>query len=58
MFTLAKRYRRYVKRLYPFSFFGTDCDKSLRFDAGLIRRDGSTRPAYDTLRRAMRKFKR
>jgi hypothetical protein len=58
MFTLAKRYRRSVKRLYPYNFFGTDCDRGLRFDAGLIRRDGSKRPAYNTLKRAMRKFKR
>ncbi len=58
MFALAKKYRRYVKRLYPYNFFGTDCDTSLRFDAGLIRRDGSRRPAYDTLKRAMRNFRR
>ncbi|HEX8084832.1 MAG TPA: hypothetical protein VF529_11135 [Solirubrobacteraceae bacterium] len=58
MFALAKKYRRYVKRLYPFSFLGIDCDKSLRFDAGLVRRDGSKRPAFNTLKRAMRKFKR
>ncbi|HEX8121888.1 MAG TPA: hypothetical protein VF549_11550 [Solirubrobacteraceae bacterium] len=58
MFSLAKKYRKYVKRLYPFNFFSTDCDKSLRFDAGLIRKDGSKRPAYNTLRRAMRSFKR
>jgi hypothetical protein len=58
MFTLARRYRRYVKRLYPYNFYGTDCDRGLRFDAGLIRRDGSKRPAYNTLKRAMRRFKR
>jgi hypothetical protein len=58
MFALAKRFRKYVKRLYPFNFFSTDCDKSLRFDAGLIRKDGSKRPAYNTLRRAMRNFLR
>ena len=58
MNTIAKRYKRYVKRLYPYNFFGTDCDRNLRFDAGLIRGDGSTRPAYNTLKRAMRNFKR
>jgi hypothetical protein len=58
MFRLARKYRRYVQRLYPFNFHSTDCDQSLRFDAGLIRRDGSKRPAYNTLRRAMRSFKR
>ena len=58
MFKLAKKYRRYVKRLYPYNFFGTDCDPNLRFDAGIIRRDGSQRPAYRTLKRAMKRFKR
>ena len=58
MFRLARKYRRYVKRLYPYNFYGTDCDRGLRFDAGLIRRDGSKRPAYNTLKRAMRNFRR
>jgi hypothetical protein len=58
MFRIARKYRRYIKRLYPYNFHGTDCDQSLRFDAGLIRRDGSKRPAYDTLKRAMRRFRR
>jgi len=58
MFRLARKYRRHVQRLYPFNFYSTDCDRSLRFDAGIIRRDGSKRPAYNTLRRAMRSFKR
>ena len=58
MFRIARKYRRYIKRLYPYNFFGTDCDNNLRFDAGLIRRDGSKRPAYNTLRRAMRNFRR
>ncbi|HEX2084718.1 MAG TPA: hypothetical protein VHF89_03475 [Solirubrobacteraceae bacterium] len=58
MFALARKYRRYVTRLYPYNFFGTDCDNGLRFDAGLIRRDGSRRPAYNTLRRALRNFRR
>ena len=58
MFRIARKYRRHIKRLYPYNFFGTDCDTNLRFDAGLIRRDGSARPAYDALRRAMRNFRR
>ena len=58
MFRIARKYRKRVKRLYPYNFFGTDCDTSLRFDAGLIRRDGTRRPAYNTLRRAMRNFRR
>ena len=58
MFRLARKYRRSVKRLYPYNFYATDCDQSLRFDAGLIRRDGSRRPAYYTLRTAMKNFTR
>jgi hypothetical protein len=58
MFRLARRYRSRIKRLYPYNFFGTDCDRGLRFDAGLVRRNGSRRPAYFTLRRAMRNFRR
>ena len=58
MFRLARKYRRHVKRLYPYNFYGTDCDTTLRFDAGLIRRDGTKRPAYRTLKRAMRNFRR
>lgn len=58
MFRLARKYRRHVKRLYPYNFYATDCDTGLRFDAGLIRRDGSKRPAYRTLKRALRNFRR
>jgi hypothetical protein len=56
MFKIARKYRRYITRLYPYNFFATDCDLALRFDAGLIRRDGSKRPAFNTLKRAMRNF--
>lgn len=58
MFRIARRYRRHVKRLYPYNFYGINCDLQRRFDAGLIRADGSRRPAYATLRRAMRSFRR
>ena len=58
MFRLARKYRRHVKRLYPYNFFATDCDRGLRFDAGLVRRNGTARPAYSVLRRAMRNFRR
>ncbi len=56
MFRIARRYRRSIKRLYPYNFYGTDCSLRLRFDAGLIRTDGSRRPAYRVLKRAMRGF--
>lgn len=58
MFRLARKHRRHVKRLYSYNFYGTDCDTSLRFDSGLIRRDGSKRPAYRAFRKALRGFKR
>ena len=58
MFRLARKYRRHVKRLYPYNFYGTNCDQGLRFDAGLIRRDGSRRPAYNTVKRNMKRFRR
>jgi Glycosyl hydrolase catalytic core len=48
MFALAKRYRSRIKRLYIYNW--KQPDLSNRFDAGLIRRDGTKRPAYDTVR--------
>lgn len=56
MFTLAKRYRRDITRLYSYNWQGTDCES--RFDAGLVRKDGSTRPGYATFRSRLRSFKR
>lgn len=56
MFTLAKKYRRDVQRLYSYNFFGTDCTN--RFDAGLVRRDGSHRPAYTTFKSRAKSFTR
>ncbi len=56
MFTLARRFRRQVKRLYPYNFYGTNC--RTRFDAGLVNRNGSARPAYRTFLREARRFSR
>jgi len=56
MFTLARRFRRDVKRLYPYNLAGTDC--STRFDAGLLNIDGSPRPAYTVLAREGRRLRR
>lgn len=56
MFTLAKKYRRDIKRLYSYNWQGTDC--TTRFDAGLIRLDGTTRPSYDAFREGLRHFAR
>jgi hypothetical protein len=56
MFTLTKRFRRDIRRLYIYNFYGADCEE--RFDAGIVRRDGTPRPAYDAVRRQLRNFKR
>ncbi|HZG49291.1 MAG TPA: hypothetical protein VEY90_07205 [Thermoleophilaceae bacterium] len=52
MFELAKRYQRRIKRLYIYHWSQPDRDN--RFDAGLVRADGTARPAYRTVRRALR----
>lgn len=56
MFNLAKKFRRDVKRLYGYNWQGTDC--TTRFDAGLVRIDGTTRPAYDTFKKGLKSFAR
>ena len=55
MFKLAKRYDRYVERLYAYNWTGAGCNG---FDAGLVRHDGSTRPAYRTFKARARSFTR
>jgi hypothetical protein len=54
MFSLAKRYRSRIKRLYIYNWFGQPRSGGNRFDAGLINPDGSPRPAYNTVRRMLR----
>jgi hypothetical protein len=56
MFTLTRRFRRDIRRLYIYNYFGADCEQ--RFDAGIVRSDGTKRPAYDAVRRQMRRFRR
>lgn len=56
MFTLTKRFKSDIKRLYIYNFTGDDCEG--RFDAGLVRRDGTHRPAYNEVKRQMKSFKR
>lgn len=59
MFTLAKKYRRYIKRLYTFNWSPTpDCATTARFDAGLINPDGSPRPGYNTFKSKLAGFKK
>ena len=54
MFTLTARFRAQISRLYIYNFTGADCEG--RFDAGIVRRDGTTRPAYATVKRQLRRF--
>jgi len=56
MFTLTRKYRRHIQRLYSYNWTGAP--RGARFDAGLTRADGSLRPAYDVFRRELRRFKR
>ncbi|MDQ3851035.1 MAG: hypothetical protein M3296_10540 [Actinomycetota bacterium] len=55
MFSLARRYRANVKRLYVYNWTGADCEG---FDAGLTDADGTLRPAYATLRSQLRNYRR
>lgn len=55
MFTLARRYDRYLERLYTYNFFGAGCQG---FDAGLVEGDGRLRPAYLTFKRRIASFTR
>ena len=51
MFALAKRYRSRIKRLYIYHWKQPGAGN--RFDAGLIRRNGTARPAYNTVLRQL-----
>jgi hypothetical protein len=52
MFSLARRYRSRIKRLYIYNWFGQTSRN--RFDAGLVNVNGTPRPAYNTVRRTLR----
>jgi hypothetical protein len=55
MFTLAKQYRSRIKRLYVYHWRApVYSNENGRFDAGLIRNDGTARPAYRTVKRYLR----
>jgi hypothetical protein len=56
MFTLARQFRRDVKRLYIYSWTGTDCANG--FDAGLVDAAGKPRPAYAIVKRNLSTFTR
>ncbi len=56
MFSLARKYRSSIKRLYAYNWQGTDCES--RFDAGLVRKDGSIRPGYTSFKKGLAGFLR
>jgi hypothetical protein len=52
MFSLAKKYRSRIKRLYIYQWKAPIyTEANGRFDAGLLRPDGKPRPAYRTVQR-------
>jgi hypothetical protein len=56
MFTITKKYDRYIDRLYDYSYFGNDCEE--RFDAGLVNANGSIRPGYTTFKKGIANYRR
>jgi hypothetical protein len=48
MFKLASDYRNRIKRLYVYHWQGGDDN---RFDAGIVRPDGTARPTYQVIRK-------
>jgi hypothetical protein len=58
MFTLTRRFRRDLQRLYIYNFFGDACRG--RFDAGIVKSnsDPTPRPGYERVRRQLRNFRR
>ncbi|MBX5440577.1 MAG: hypothetical protein IRZ32_03515 [Solirubrobacteraceae bacterium] len=55
MFKFAKKYDRYIDRLYAYAYWGDDCQG---FDAGLVNADGSIRPGYNAFKKGLRGFKK
>ena len=59
MFSLAKRFKRYVRRLYTYNWTPTaTCDDATRFDAGIVDPDGTPRPAYYVIKSRLNGFRR
>jgi len=58
MFTLAKRYQRYIQRMYSYNWTPSAvCDESV-FDGGLVNVDGTLRPAYAVFKKNLASFRR
>ncbi|MGH2840865.1 MAG: hypothetical protein ACRDKY_08590 [Solirubrobacteraceae bacterium] len=58
MFSLAKKHKKFIKRLYTFNWTPTPDCAVARFDAGLINPDGSPRPGYSVIQSQLKKFKK
>lgn len=58
MFSLAKKFDRYIERLYSYNWTPSPvCDAS-EFDGGLVDVDGSPRLAYNVFKSSLRSFQR
>ena len=57
MFTLTKRFRRDIQRLYIYNFFGDDCAGAASTPASSAA-TARARPAYDAVKRQLQNFKR
>jgi hypothetical protein len=55
MFDLSKKYDKNVERLYVYNWFGADC---VGFDAGLVNRNGTSRPALAAFKNGLKKMQR
>jgi hypothetical protein len=51
LFALAKRYRRRIRRIYLYNWRAPIPEN--RFDSGLLRNDGTPRPAFATVKREL-----
>lgn len=59
MFTLAKRFKKFVRRLYIYNWTPTPvCVQETRFDSGVVNPDGTARPAYNVIKSRLSDFKR
>ncbi|MGH2898833.1 MAG: hypothetical protein ACRDMZ_09185 [Solirubrobacteraceae bacterium] len=63
MFSYASRYRtRGVQRVYSYNFFGvanaSGCGTRCRFDAGLVRADGTPRPVFAVFKSRLARYSR
>jgi hypothetical protein len=55
MFDMLKTYDKDVERLYAYNWFGADC---VSFDAGLVEKDGTLRPAYTAFKKGLKNTSR